>query len=104
MELQFLVKPQRGFIEADNHDRRITKNTPIRGSTLGGRAEGVVIATMMTMTTAEPATVCVKTRASTAVATAMVVTMGPLAAAGMTMASGPAVQGAILTIEYRSVT
>ena len=59
---------------------------------------------MAAMTTAEPTTVCIKTRAGTAAATAMVVTMGPLAAAGMTMASGPAVQGAILTIECRSVT
>ena len=65
--------------------------------------EGVVIATMMTMTMAESTTVCVKTRASATAAVSMIVTMDPLAAARMTMASGPAVQGAILTIESRPV-
>ena len=48
------------------------------------------------MTAAESTTISIETGASGST----VMTVDPLAVAGMTMDSGPAVQGAILAIEY----
>ena len=70
-------------------------------SALGGRAEGVVIAIVTAMTATESTTISIETGASATVAMPMVTTVGTLAAAGMTMPSGPAVQGTILTLESR---
>lgn len=58
---------------------------------------------MVAMTAAESPTVCIKTGAGATVAVPIIMTMDTPATVGMTMASGPAIQGTILTIECRSV-